>query len=59
MYFFDEFQLAMIQTEIKIEPSYLIMFTFLSVNKNTNIHTLQDININNRNDFFNNIHIKF
>ena len=42
----------MIQTEMKIEPTYLITCDFLSDNKNNIINILQDIDINNRNDFF-------
>ena len=42
----------MIQTEMKIEPTYLITCDSLSDNKNTIIPSLQDIDINNRKDFF-------
>ena len=49
---FDEFQLAMIQTKVKIEPAYLIICTFLLDNKNTVITSLEDINLNNQNVFF-------
>ena len=59
LHFYNDFQLAMIQTQMDIDSSYFLTSVFFSEHGNTIIiSTLKEVNIMWKSGIFENVHIK-